>query len=101
MASCKANIEGFLGAELKLILDAEGVTDLMVVGAMSHMRLDALARAASDLGYGVIVVHDAVITRDLEFGGRTVSATDVHASFIVALAFAYATVGSAHEFLSG
>ncbi len=71
MASCKANIEGFLGAELKLILDAEGVTNLMVVGAMSHMRLDALARAASDLGYGVIVVHDAVTTRDLEFGGRT------------------------------
>ncbi len=96
----KSNINGFLGTDLKSILDAEGVTNLVIVGAMSHMCIDALARAASDLGYGVTVVHDAVATRDLEFGGRTVLAADVHAAFMAALAFAYANVVSADEFLS-
>jgi nicotinamidase-related amidase len=96
----KSNINGFLGTDLKSILDAEGVTNLVIVGAMSHMCIDALARAASDLGYGVTVVHDAVATRDLEFGGRTVLAADVHAAFMAALAFAYANVVSTNEFLS-
>lgn len=95
----KSNINGFLGTDLKAILDAQGVTDLVVVGAMSHMCIDALVRAASDLGYAVTVVHDAVATRDLDFGGRTVSAADVHASFMAALGFAYANVVSTDDFL--
>lgn len=96
----KANINGFLGTDLKAILDAQGVTNLVVAGAMSHMCIDALVRAASDLGYAVTVLHDAVATRDLEFGGRTVSAADVHASFMAALAFAYANVVSTDDFLN-
>lgn len=96
----RSNINGFLGTDFKSILDAEGVTNLVIVGAMSPLCIDALARAASDLGYGVTVVHDAVATRDLEFGGRTVSTADVHASFMAALAFAYATVLSTDDFLS-
>lgn len=96
----KSNINGFLGTDLKAILDAQGVGSLVVVGAMSHMCIDALARAASDLGYAVTVVHDAVATRDLEFAGRIVSAADVHASFMAALAFGYANVVSTDEFLN-
>lgn len=95
----KSNINGFLGTDLKAILDAQGVTNLVVVGAMSHMCIDALVRAVSDLGYAVTVVHDAVATRDLDFGGRTVSAADVHASFMASLAFAYANVVSTDDFL--
>lgn len=96
----KSNINGFLGTDLKAILDAQGVTNLVVVGAMSHMCIDALARVASDLGYAVTVVHDAVATRDLEFAGRTVAAADVHASFMAALAFAYANVVSTEDVLN-
>ncbi|WP_156323034.1 hypothetical protein [Agrobacterium sp. MA01] len=46
------------------------------------------------------VVHDAIATRDLELGGGTVSAADVHASFMAALAFAYTNVVSADEYLN-
>lgn len=96
----KSNINGFVGTDLKKILDEQGVTHVVVVGAMSHMCIDALVRAASDLGYGVTVVHDAVAARDLEFGGRRVPAADVHASFMAALAFAYADVVTTDEYLT-
>lgn len=88
----------FLKTDLKEMLDEGGVTDVTVVGAMSHMCIDATARAACDLGYKVTVVHDACATLDLEFGGATVPAAQVHAAEMAALAFAYATLTSTDEY---
>lgn len=95
----KFNINAFLDTDMKALLDARGISHVTVVGAMSHMCVDAFVRAASDYGYGVTVIHDAVATRDLQFGGRTVAAADVHAAFMSALAFAYAEVISTEEYL--
>lgn len=77
---------------LKGEIDAQGVTELVVVGAMSHMCIDATTRAAIDLGYRVSVVQDACATRDLEFDGLLVPAAQVHAAFMAALAAGYASV---------
>lgn len=57
---------------LQALLDEQGIAEVVVVGAMSHMCIDATARAAADFGYEVTVVHDACATRDLDFAGRTV-----------------------------
>ena len=82
---------------LQALLEEQGITDLVIIGAMSHICIDATARAAGDLGYAVTVVADACATRDLEFEGRTVPAADVHAAFMAALAFAYAKVVAAKD----
>ena len=82
----------FLNTDLKKILDDDGIEEVVVVGAMSHMCIDATARAASDYGYKTTVVQDACATRDLEYGGMTVPAASVHAAMMSALGFAYATV---------
>lgn len=82
---------------LQALLEEQGITDLVIIGAMSHICIDATARAAADLGYGVTVVADACATRDLEFQGRTIAAADVHAAFMAALAFAYANVVAAKD----
>lgn len=95
----KSNINAFLDTDVKALLDTRGISHVTVVGAMSHMCVDAFVRAASDYGYGVTVIHDAVATRSLQFGGRTVAAADVHAAFMSALAFAYAELVSAEEYL--
>ena len=91
----------FRDTELKQLLDERGVKELVVVGAMSHMCVDAGVRAAADLGYSVTVVHDACATLDLEFGGVTVPAAQVHATMMAALGFAYATLESTDEYLAG
>ncbi|WP_341964333.1 cysteine hydrolase family protein [Pseudomonas sp. RC10] len=84
---------------LKALLDEQGIKNLVVIGSMSHMCIDATVRAAADLGYKVNVIHDACATRDLEFNGTTVPAAQVHAAFMSALGFAYAEVISTEAFL--
>lgn len=89
----------FRDTDLKKRLDAEGVEEVVIVGAMSHMCIDATTRAAADLGFKATVVHDACATRDLEFAGRTVPAAHVHAANMAALAWGYGQVVSTRELL--
>ena len=59
----------FVGTGLHEILTGKGISDLVIVGAMSQMCIDATTRAAADLGYKVTLVEDACAARDTEFGG--------------------------------
>ena len=61
------------------------VERLIVTGMMTHMCVDATARAAADLGFQVIVVEDACATRDLKYGDTTIPAEHVHKAFLAAL----------------
>jgi nicotinamidase-related amidase len=76
------------------ILATLGVTDLTVVGMMTHMCVDTTVRAANDAGYKVTLVGDACATKDLEFDGRTVPAADVQASYLSAIDGSFAEVVS-------
>lgn len=80
-------------------LRAARVEEVVICGAMTHMCIDATARAAFDLGFRCQVVDDACATRDLVHGGKTVKAADVQAAFIAALASPYARIVSASELL--
>ena len=90
----------FRETELAELLSTSGIEEVTVVGAMSHMCIDATARAASDMGYKTTIVGDACATRDLEFNGEIVSAGKVHAAFMSALAFGYGQVVSTDEYLA-
>lgn len=89
----------FRETDLKSILDKNGIDELLICGDMSHLCIDATSRAAVDLGYKVIVVHDACASRDLDFGGILVPAAHVHAAYMAALQTAYASVVSTQEFI--
>ena len=89
----------FRETELKQALDEEGIRDVVVLGAMSHMCIDATSRAAADLGYNTTIIEDACATRDLEFNGKTVPAAQVHAAYMSALASAYGKVVTTGELL--
>ncbi|WP_018633573.1 cysteine hydrolase family protein [Neomegalonema perideroedes] len=96
----KHAVNSFQGTDLKARLDAAGIKSVVIVGAMSHMCVEGAARAAADFGYAVTVVHDAVATRDLEFGGVVVPAAQAHATALAAIGFAYAATPSTKEWLS-
>lgn len=96
----KHHVNAFRGTDLKALLDGHGVEEIVICGAMSHMCVDAGTRAASDLGYKCVVVHDACATRDQEFAGKVVPAAQVHAAFMAALQFGYAKLVSADEYVS-
>ena len=94
----KHTINAFVQTNLKELLDAEGVEQVVIVGNMSHMCIDAATRAAADHGYAVTLVHDACATHDQSFDGKDIPAADVHASYMAALGFAYANLQSTDEF---
>ena len=92
-------VNAFRETNLRTLLEQRSITDLVVVGSMSHMCVDAVVRAAADLGYSVTVIHDACATRDLEFNGQVIPAAQVHGAYMAALAFGYASVVSADDYL--
>ncbi|SIR90008.1 Nicotinamidase-related amidase [Pseudomonas sp. 43mfcvi1.1] len=96
----KAHINAFRETDLKQQLEAADIEELVVIGAMSHMCIDAVVRAAADMGYPVTVLHDACATLDLTFGGVNVPAAHAHATMMAAFEFGYATVKSVEDYLS-
>jgi nicotinamidase-related amidase len=58
---------------------------VIITGMMTHMCVDATARAAADLGFKLMVAEDAVATRALTYGNTTIPAEHVHKAFLVAL----------------
>lgn len=89
----------FRDTKLKDLLDENGVEEVIVIGAMSHMCVDATTRAANDLGYETTTIHDACATRDVEFGGKISPAAQVHTTIMGALAFLYGDVISTEDFM--
>ncbi|MEK1943812.1 MAG: cysteine hydrolase family protein [Pseudomonas sp.] len=96
----KHHINSFRDTALQEVLKQHGIDTLVIVGSMSHMCTHGITRAAVDFGYATTVIHDACATLDLEFNGVQVPAAQVHAAFMAALAFGYAPVVSAEEFLA-
>jgi nicotinamidase-related amidase len=97
----KASPNGFRGTSLERELRGHGIEEIVVVGMMSSMCVDATVRAAVDLGFTATVVHDGCAAPDLEFGGQIIPGATVHASFMAALSGGYAEVVSAEEALKG
>jgi nicotinamidase-related amidase len=77
--------DSFLGTELQACLKASGIRRLVVCGMMSHMCVDTTVRAASALGYEVILLGDACTTKDLIWQDALIPAKTVHGAFMAAL----------------
>ncbi len=67
---------------------------IVIVGFMTHMCVEATARAAIDLGLAATVVASATATRDLPdpISGATVPAAEVQRNALAALADRFAAV---------
>lgn len=96
----KNHINSFRETDLKHQLDKHRIEEVVIVGAMSHMCVDACVRAAVDMGYPTTVLHDACATLDLKFDGVSVPAAHVHAAMMAAFEFGYGTVKSTQAYLA-
>jgi nicotinamidase-related amidase len=70
---------------------------IVLVGFMTHMCVEATARAAIDNGLRATVIASATATRDLPdpLTGQAIAAAEVHRNALTALADRFATVVSA------
>jgi nicotinamidase-related amidase len=87
----------FRNTSLQNQLHSLQVEELVICGAMTHMCIDTTVRAAFDFGFRCHVVSDACATKNLEFKGTTVEASQVHAAFIAALGVPFAQISEANE----
>jgi nicotinamidase-related amidase len=81
----KHHPNAFRETQLLELLKSKSIGRVVVTGMMTHMCVDATARAAADLGFQVIVVEDACATRDLKYGDMSIPAEHVHKAFLAAL----------------
>ncbi len=95
----KHSPNSFLNTNLLELLKSWEVERVVICGMMTHMCVDATARAASDFGFDVIIASDACATRDLTFGGTTIPAEYVHKAFLAALK-SYGKVMKSEEILA-
>jgi nicotinamidase-related amidase len=89
----------FLHTELLDLLKRWEIERVIVTGMMTHMCVDATARAACELGFQVIIAEDACATRDLKYGDTTIPAELVHKAFLAALR-TYGRVMKSEEILA-
>ena len=89
----------FRDTDLLEYLTRNRVKRLVIVGMQTHMCVEAATRAANDLGFECILIHDACATRDLKFKDIVISAEDVHYSTLSSLSRTYARVSDTRTFL--
>ena len=94
----KEEVNSFLGTGLTEHIRSLGVDTLVICGMQTQMCVEAAVRAAHDLGYSVVLLHDACASRNLKFGDREVTAADVHASTLGAMK-SYAEVISVEDWI--
>jgi nicotinamidase-related amidase len=87
----------FRATNLEQVLKDSAVKNLVVVGMMTHMCVDASVRHAADLGYKITLLGDACATRAQSYAGEKVPARQVHTAFLAALNGFYAKVVDTHE----
>jgi nicotinamidase-related amidase len=75
----------FRETNLLEMLKEWGIERVVITGMMTHMCVDATARAAADFGFQVLIAEDACATRDLKYGDTTIPAEHVHKAFLAAL----------------
>ena len=86
--------------ELLDFLKQNDVSEVIICGMMTHMCVEATARASADYGFKVIVLDDACATRDIVYGNDTVKASEVHLSTLGSIDRYYGKVMTTEEFLN-
>jgi len=89
----------FLNTDLLELLKSWEIERVVITGMMTHMCVDATARAASDFGFQVIIAEDACATHDLKYGDTIIPAELVHKSFLAALK-SYGRVTKSEEIIA-
>lgn len=76
----------FIGTDLKVQLDAQGIDTVVVVGLTTNHCVSTTARMAANLGFDVVVVDDATAAFDhTDHTGRQFDAETIHAAALANL----------------
>ncbi|MEA9976632.1 MULTISPECIES: cysteine hydrolase family protein [unclassified Pseudomonas] len=96
----KQTPDAFCGTSLERYLRTHSITQVIIVGVVTNNSVESTARSGGNLGFEVVVAHDACFTFDqADFFGNLHTAEEVHAMSLGNLHGEYATVVSTGEVL--
>lgn len=78
-------------------LKSKNIGNLIVCGMMTQMCVDTTVRAGFDLGFKITLAADCCATKDLNYGGKTVSAENVQTAYFGAINGIFAKVVNSNE----
>ncbi|WP_268800559.1 cysteine hydrolase family protein [Pseudomonas huanghezhanensis] len=94
--------DAFCHSFLEAWLRADGTSQIVIVGVITNNSVESTARSGGNLGFDVIVPHDACFTFDqADFFGTLRTAEEVHAMSLANLNGEYARVVSTQALLDG
>lgn len=96
----KKHVNAFRDTDLLEVLQAYQADTLVIAGMQTQMCVEAAVRAAADLGFKSLLVHDACATKDLQYGDTVIPADQVHASTLASLQRSYTEVISTDDVIS-
>ncbi|GAB2647367.1 cysteine hydrolase family protein [Vibrio panuliri] len=76
----------FAATNLSDVLNELEVTEVVLVGMMTHMCVSSTARATIEYGLKTIIAHDACATCDLSIFDQTIAAQVVHQTALAEVA---------------
>ncbi|MGV8920518.1 MAG: cysteine hydrolase family protein [Pseudomonas sp.] len=93
--------DAFCASELEAWLRRDSISQVVIVGVVTNNSVESTARTGGNLGFEVLVPHDACFTFDqADFFGHPHSAEEVHAMSLGNLHGEYATVVATAEVLA-
>ncbi|WP_247716595.1 cysteine hydrolase family protein [Sinomicrobium weinanense] len=75
----------FRDTKLLDYLKENNISNLVILGMMTDVCVDATTRAAMDYGFNNTIIADAVTTRDRELNGKIIPAEQVTESYLAGL----------------
>lgn len=85
--------DAFCHSSLEQWLTGQGISQVVIVGVVTNNSVESSARSGGNLGFEVVVPHDACFTFDqADFFGTPRSAREVHGMSLANLHGEYATV---------
>lgn len=96
----KHHVNSYRDTDLLDYLQQNDITNVVICGMMTHVCVEAAARASADYGFDVTVISDACATRSVTYGANTVLAKDVHNSTLATIQSFYGTTITTKNFLN-
>jgi len=92
-------VNSYRDTDLLDYLKKNNISKVLICGMMTHVCVEAAARASADYGFDVIVISDACATRDVTYGTDTVLARDVHNSTLATIQSFFGMTMTTNEYL--
>ena len=85
--------------DLKAYLKKKKVSEIVIIGFMTNVSIDATVRAGKEFGFACTVISDACTTKSFKLEKEKVKAELIHAAFLATINQHYGSVMNSRDYI--